>query len=741
MAIGQDGFGQSSATELATSQPDTKVPAAFRPDIEGLRAVAVLAVVLFHAGIPGFSGGFVGVDVFFVISGFLITGMLWREASASGTVSLRRFWAARARRLLPASATVGVITMVVSAFALPPLQVKTVALDAITSALYVSNYWFIGSGLNYFGRDNLVSPSPFKHYWSLGVEEQFYLIWPVLIIIAGWLLRRLRRRADITGVTLPARPYIALLATVVVMSFALSLVLTYIQPYFAYLSLPTRAWQLATGGLVALTVVHWRRVPSQAASVLAWVGLAMILLSCLWLDSGTEYPGTAALLPTAGAALVIGAGCASGAQGCGRVLSLSPMRAIGRISYSWYLWHWPVLVLMPVLLGHALGLPLKLAAMGLSAVLAMLTLRYIENPLRFSDRIRRSPRDSLLMGAVATVCAASVGVVALVGTPLPVAPGPAAAPLGFDAAPTPPGSPLEAYDSAVQNVFAQVNSAVTAAVGVTTVPSNLTPPLTGTAAEITTLDAGGCMRSRPLDSSQPECVTGNRSSPTTIALIGDSHASMWRPAVQQAVDQRGWRMLLMSKISCPIVDLPLTEHLNGWSEWLQPCAQWRSGIMARLRAERPQLVIVAALRGYGSQGIGIWDKPGFEPFNPGWVDGLARLVAELRSYGSKVLVLGPEPKLPTVAPNCLSAHMENAQACDATWPVGNDAGIESESSVVVGNGGQYANTKDLFCSGNQCPAVVGNTMVFYDASHISSKYSLAMGPAIGALMDRALFGR
>lgn len=738
MRTGGEEVHRVARNEPAISPANTVASSTFRTDIEGLRAVAVLAVVLFHAGIPGFSGGFVGVDVFFIISGFLITGVLWREASTSGTVSLRRFWGARARRLLPASAVVGVITMIVSAFTLSPLQVKTVAIDAITSALYVSNYWFIASGLNYFGKDNLVSPSPFKHYWSLGVEEQFYLVWPVMIIVAALLLRRLRRGRERSGAPPSAGPYTVLLALVVVVSFPLSLVLTYIMPPAAYLSLPTRAWQLAIGGLVALTAVHWRRLPPLPAALLGWVGLAMILLSCIWLNATTEYPGTAALLPTLGTALVIGAGCATGAQGCGRLLGLSPMRAIGRISYSWYLWHWPVLVLLPVVLGHPLSLPLRLVAMAVSAGLAMLTLRFIENPLRFSDRIRRSPRNSLALGGVATAMAVGVGVITLVAAPSPVGPGPAAQPLVISAAPTPPGLPMATYDSAVEDVFSQVNSAVTAALGVTAVPANLTPPLTGTAAEVKAIVANGCLRSFPFDGSQPECITGNRSSATTVALIGDSHAAMWNPAVQQAVDQRDWRMLLWAKASCPIVDLPLTEHLNGWSEQLQRCAQWRSGIMARLRAAPPQLVVVAAVRGYSAQGIGVWDKPGFEPFNPGWVDGLAHLVRELRSYGSQVLVLGPEPKLTTVATNCLSAHLENVQACEATWPAGNNAGIEVESSVVGDNGGQYANTEKLFCSGNRCPAVVGNTMVFYDASHMSSEYSRAMGPAIGALIDRAL---
>lgn len=712
----------------------------FRPDIEGLRAVAVLAVVLFHAGIAGFGGGFVGVDVFFIISGFLITGMLWREASSSGSVSLRRFWAARARRLLPASATVGVATMIASAFLLSPLQVKSVSIDAITSALYVSNYWFIASGLNYFAKDSLTSPSPFQHYWSLGVEEQFYVIWPVLIIVTAWLVRRLRRSGRTDAATPSARPYAALLIIVIAVSFPMCLVLTYLVPPVAYLSLPTRAWQLAIGGLVALTSPQWRRLPALPAAVLGWLGLALILLACVQLNGATAYPGTAALLPTVGSALVIGSGCRDGSSGCGRVLGLPPMRAVGRISYSWYLWHWPVLVLIPVLLGHPAGLPVRLAAMTGSALLAVLTLRYIENPLRFSERIRRSPRNSLLLGGFATATAVIVGVVALLVTPTPAGPGPAVPPMVVNARPVPPGMPIEEYDAAVRNVMGQVNAAVTAALEQTVVPSNLTPPLTGTAAEVRSIVNDGCLRSLPFDGSQPECMSGNLASATTVALIGDSHAAMWKPALQSAVDQRDWRMTLWAKTSCPIVDLPVTRRFNAMSEALQRCAQWREGIMARLRDEPPQLVVIAAARGYDSDGIAVWGKPGFNAFNEGWVNGLSDVVRQLRNNGSQVLVLGPEPWLTSYAPNCLSTHLEDMRACDTTWPVKHDAGVELESSRVRASGGHYANTKDLLCSGDRCPAVVGNAMVFYDASHLSRAYSTALGPVIGALIDRALAG-
>ena len=416
-------------------QDRRSAPKEFRPDIEGLRAVAVLAVVLFHADVPGVGGGFVGVDVFFVISGFLITGLLWREVSVTGTVGLRRFYGARARRLLPASATVGVVTMMASVILLPPLQVPSVLKDGIASALYVSNYRFISQGTDYFGGH--LPPSPFQHYWSLGVEEQFYLIWPPLMIGSAWLIRHVRRRVR-ADTPWPEQPYVLVLGLVSAISFGLSLFMTYQLLAVAFFSLPTRAWQLAAGGLVALTAGRWRRLSPLAAALIGAAGLGVILLSCDQLSGNTLYPGIAALLPTLGAVLVIGAGCATPAHGCGRLLGLHPMRAIGRVSYSWYLWHWPVLLLAPALLGHPLGLAARLAAALASGGLAVLTLRYIENPFRYAPAVRRSPLRSLAVGGVATAIAASVGVALLQWIPVPAGRGAPATPLTITALPAVP---------------------------------------------------------------------------------------------------------------------------------------------------------------------------------------------------------------------------------------------------------------------------------------------------------------
>ncbi len=722
-----------SPTEEAQGQRSARKE--FRPDIEGLRALTLLAILLFHADVPGVDGGFVGPDIFFIISGFVITGQLWREVSTTGTVGLRPFYGARARRLLPVSALVGVVTLIASAVLVPPLLARNVLEDGIACALYVGNYWFIAQNVDYFGGH--LPPSPFQHYWTLGVEEQFYLVWPVIIIGTAWLIRRARRRrtsAPTTPSNPSKRPYLVVLALIAAVSFALSLVTTYLVPPAAYFSLPTRAWDLAVGGLVALTADQWRRLPTLPAKITGWAGLALILLACNQLTPATPYPGTAALLPMLGTALVLGAGVNAPSQGCGRILAVSPMRAMGRLSYSWYLWHWPFLVLTPLLLGHPLGLAGRLTAVLTSGGLAVLTLRFIENPLRYAPPLRRSPLASLAVGGTATAVAACVGVAMTPWVPIPIGRGAPATPLTVTAAPAPAGSNIDAYNAAMQHAFAQVQAAVAASAELKAVPSNLDPPLADASAAQMAMSFNGCMRTAK-QAGQPECATGDTASSTTVALVGDSHAAMWNPAFQQIATQRHWRLEMLAKAGCPMIDVPIAKHLSGLIEHFLHCEQWRAQILARLRAKHPRLVLVSMSR---ESSVGSW-QPGFTPYDPAWIDSLTRLVQQLGDTGARVLVLGPIPDPQTSVPDCLSGHLNDASACSPPRSTAvNQSGIAAESSATKASGGQYADLTELFCTANRCPVIVGNTLVYLDKNHLTIEYSRLLAPVIGALADRAL---
>ena len=698
-------------------------PKGFRPDIEGLRAVAVIAVVLYHAGIPGVTGGYIGVDVFFVISGFLITGLLWREVTTTNTVALGRFYGARARRLLPAAATVGVVTAVGAAVVLPPLQARSVFVDGIASALYVGNYRFAMRGTDYLASD---VPSPFQHYWSLGVEEQFYLVWPVLIIGTAWLVRR---RSD--GAASRTTPYAVVLGLVGAASLAAGLLWTRTSPPWAFFSLPTRAWELAVGGLVALSINQWRRLPLLPAAVVGWGGLALIVLTCTQLGLGTPYPGTSALLPVLGTALVIGGGCVSGGLGADRVLCRPSMRAIGRLSYSWYLWHWPVLLLMPQMLGEPAGLPARLTATAVSGGLAVITLHLVEDPGRFAAALRRSVKASLALAGAASAVTACACVLLLTLTPVPAGHGAAAPKANIVALPPANVPVVDPQEGAVRQAFGQVRDAVAASAGLRAVPSNLDPPLANAPADKAAVFVNGCVRSWR-DVGQSDCATGDTASPTTVALVGDSHAAMWEPAFQRVAEQRHWRLETLAKVTCPLQELRITSPYLG-REYTE-CAHWRGQIMDRLKAEHPRLVVLDMSRRYGADF-------GFVSYDPAWIDTLGRSVAQLRSVGAAVLVLGPAPDPHGSVPTCLSGHLDDATACaPARSAALDDGGIGAERAATGGAGGQYADLTDLFCAADRCPVIVGNTLVFRDDNHVTTEYARLLRPVIGALADRAVSG-
>ncbi|MGB7425697.1 MAG: acyltransferase, partial [Ornithinimicrobium sp.] len=381
-------------------------PTALRGDIEGLRAIAVGMVLLYHARVPGISGGFAGVDVFFVISGFLITSLLVREVQRSGSISIPRFYARRARRLLPAATVVLVATGVVGYLVFPALSRAQLGSDILTSTFYVVNWSLAARSVDYLAED--ATPSALQHYWSLSVEEQFYVFWPLLMIAAVILAKR--RSGS------PFRYMGLSLAAITFASLAWSIIQTQQNPSTAYFVTTTRVWELGFGALLAFAVVWLGGLPRAAAEILAAAGIVALVVATFAITAETPWPGSAALVPVLGTTAVIAAGCANPSTITGRLLGVRPMRFIGGISYSLYLWHWPLLVFMDEL-RPGTGLRGRLAVLGLAVALAYASKIFIEDPIRFNASLAKKPAKALLTGGVAMATSTAIGVAAIASAP------------------------------------------------------------------------------------------------------------------------------------------------------------------------------------------------------------------------------------------------------------------------------------------------------------------------------------
>lgn len=362
----------------------------FRRDVEGLRALAVGLVVLFHAHVPGLNGGYVGVDIFFVISGFLITGQLLSEAARTGRISLLDFYARRARRILPAATVVLLVTVVAGYIWLGFIRASQVAQDAFWSAIFMANLHFATMQTDYL--QSAAPPSPMQHYWSLSVEEQFYLAWPAGLLVVLLLLGRRRERLRTATA--------AVLAVVIAASFAWSAIQTPYDGTWAYFSPLTRSWELAVGAIIAAGSPALRRIPAPLATAMSWLGVAAMAGAAFLYDSHTSFPGTAVALPVLGAAAVIAAETAAPKGGAGLLLARRPLQIIGRMSYSLYLWHWPILIIAAQYAGEEPSLVENLGWVALALGLAYATMVCIEDPVRRARFLLSSTSRSLAMGAL-----------------------------------------------------------------------------------------------------------------------------------------------------------------------------------------------------------------------------------------------------------------------------------------------------------------------------------------------------
>ncbi len=656
----------------------------FRPDIQGLRAVAVVAVVLNHAGIPFVSGGYVGVDVFFVISGFLITSHLLRSLERDNRIHFGAFYARRARRILPASFTVLAASIAGAYFFVPPVLREQVFRDAVATALYVPNYAFAIQGTDYLADS---APSVFQHYWSLGVEEQFYLLWP-LLLLAAFVLTRGSRRALVVA-----------LAVVVVGSFIVCVLLTYSSQPWAFFSLWSRAWELGIGGLVAVVpVAGARRMPAAIAGTLGWIGVAGILVASILFSASTAFPGSAAALPVASAALVIFAGGTPSRFGPLLVLGLRPVQFLGLISYSLYLVHWPILILTEDAVGTYVTLSVwATTGLALAAVpIAWALYRWIENPARDSTWLtRRSWRPLVAAGVGSLVLALVASTGASATTGLPLNSGRAAA------ASTPTDPPIA-------TAF---------------VPSNLRPSLQRAADDNPALYADGCEVGFAQTVPGP-CYLGDPKG-KRIVLFGDSHAAQWYPALAAIAKNEGYRLETQTKSACPSVDIEIAR--NGVD--YKACDVWRDNVLRDLKSDPPALVIIAN-----------YDNPDFNDSSntsDQWAAGMRSTLGQLTAV-TKVAVIADTPDFRVSPIVCLSAHLTSAVDCarPATTVLKSPGRVPSADPSNL-SGATFIDLTGYFCT-TSCPPIIGATMVYRDSHHLSATFAASLAPVLEPRIDELL---
>ncbi len=666
-----------------TTSTSTADRTGLRADIQGLRAIAILLVLLDHAGVAAFHGGFVGVDIFFVISGFLITGHLTREHASTGRVRFAAFYARRARRLLPASLTVIAVTVAASVAFVSPLRLPQIFSDGIASALYVPNIALAVQGTDYLAG---TAPSPFQHYWSLGVEEQFYLLWPILIVAALAMRRWV--------------PVAVLVGGVAAASFVCGLIVTsYSQPLGFFL-LPTRGWELAIGGLLALAQPRLAALPRRVATIVGWVGLGLLITSAVVFSSETPWPGFATLLPVVAAAAVIGSGVAAGARGPVALLGVRPLVWVGTISYSLYLVHWPILVVVHEAVGLQNPVPVvaKVALVIAAVPLAWVLWRFVEN------RFRRGKASTAVVGGarghraelVTAVAASVVVALSLVGL-----------------------QPLAA--SARLDTGRVVTSTAAGTLlpgGTAFVPSNLTPSLRTATDDTGELYTDGCQQSLH-QSAVLTCTFGDPESDVTVALYGDSHAGRWFPALKLVAERSHVRLVTYVKSGCRSVEL--TKNWAASSN--ATCDAWRAAVVETLNATPPDVILL-------TNHIGVPAAGAEKRFAADWTDGITTSLSRLPA-ASRVVSLADTPDFASDPDACLATHVTDALLCaQPRAAVLSEELDTAQREVAAQLGRDYVNLSDYFCGVDTCWPIIGSTLVYSDEHHITAHFSEALAPAL-----------
>jgi peptidoglycan/LPS O-acetylase OafA/YrhL len=683
---------------------------AFRPDVEGLRAVAVILVVLNHLlAVP--AGGFIGVDLFFVISGFVITGMLWRQTKER-TFSFRSFFVRRVRRLLPSALLVLLVTNLAVQYLFLGPRVQQTRTDTGWTLAFLANVHMSRTHTDYFHAND--APSLLQHFWSLAVEEQFYFVWPLVLVLLALLARRRAGAALVLPVTL----------ALTVASFVYALHLVSLNPEKAYFSSPARAWELGAGAFLGLLVAWGLKVPGWLQHSFAWMGVGLVVVACIFIDPTLPFPGATALVPVgAGLALIL-AGTGRARPGVTRVLEWPVATYIGRISYPIYLWHWPVIVISEEVWGR--NTMVWVAAPFVSVMLAILTHHLVEDPLRGRVRPRQAYRELLPMlrgnglhkwAPLQNFAIGSMGYV-LVLTTIAVTSVPTVAaaliPTSERVVASGSGASVLANESAPAEQVA-LSSAIEKAIRASKW-GRLDPNIDALdAARAPEWIQSNCLNVTP--ETEARCVFGSVRARHHAVIIGDSIAVSYLPGLRDALEPLGWDFQLLTMALC--------NNAVGVIQDGKPytaCDDHRRWALAEVSRLRPELVMLSNVTNIDNIVPSLVVGTRLDT----WEAGLAGSIHALLRSGAKVVVLSPPPggtKLTTC-----DTRFATPQDCVTRVPESWDRMSAAEEQAAASQGAAYVNTSDWFCYFGVCPAVVGDMPVYVDGVHLTARYSRRLAP-------------
>lgn len=649
----------------------------YRADIEGLRAVAILSVVIYHLDARFLPGGFTGVDVFFVISGFLITGILLREYQKTGGIDLLNFWSRRARRILPSAFLVLAITTLLTLLFMSPLLLKHTGRDITAAGYFGLNWRSAGRGVDYSQPG--VDLSPVIHYWSLAVEEQFYLAWPLILTAIFFCARKLGAK--------PVFMLAGVAGIILIASLAYCLYLAPLNQPLAFFGTFTRAWQLLAGGLTAIFLAHGAVRNKLVAQIGGPLGLLAIFAGFALIVPDKVYPNPLALLPIAGAVLLILAGSVPDTSNmAGRILSTSPMTYIGRVSYVWYLWHWPIFYFAHVIFPDA-GLWILALALAISFGLSVLTHYAFENPVRFHPWLVKSKLRSLGMGL------ALVAITVLAG-------------LG-----------VEQYS---RRITVTLNDG--SHVRIDDLANNKSPAY-----------KNDCHISQIETKSEP-CIFGTPGAKPQVLLMGDSHAAHFFGALEGATSNRGTAFLMRSKSGCPALDG------HTWNPKFKriyyECEQWRKSVLDTVGEYRPKLVILSNLTGYApldDNGENL--ATGEEDRQRLYIEALRRMITQMLQYADRIVIVADTPRLPEDPAECLYHNPGREEAC--AWPI-DKITTKAFIAPMLADLSDHVTVLDLgpeICPNGLCRAFRDGKPVYYDEGHLAASFSKTLAGTFEKVLE------